>query len=200
MEEVYLRMFREDDYILINKWRHDIDIQRLVSAPYRYVSLEIEKQWVASKMSSNKTDVYLAICVKSEEMQEQMVGYTSINDIDYVNRKAHLGGILIGEKKYHNGVVVYQAGLKMLELAFDHLNLNRLSASCLVEHKTSTIQIQARGFKLEGMYKQAIFKDGMYHDQYIFGILKEDFVKMREEGYYKFNTYMNRIVQLSTNK
>lgn len=200
MKEVYLRMFKEDDYILINKWRQDVDIQRLVSAPYRYVSLEIEKQWVASKMLSNKTDIYLAICVKDEEEQERMVGYTSINDIDYVSRKAHLGGILIGEKKYHNGVVVYQTGLKMLELAFEHLNLNRLSASCLVEHITSVIQIQARGFKLEGTLKQAIFKDGIYHDQNIYGILKEDFMKMKLEGYYNFNTYLNRIAQLNTNK
>lgn len=200
MTKVYLRMFQQEDYLLINKWRQDNDIQSLVSAPFRYVSLEIEKQWVISKMSNNKNDIYLAICVKDKDEQEKMIGYTSINDIDYVNRKAHLGGILIGEKKYHNGVVVYQVGLKMLELAFDHLNLNRLSAACLVEHNTSTIQIQARGFQLEGTYKQSIFKEGKYHDQYTFGILKEDFDKKRIEGFYKFNEYLNRIAQLSIKK
>lgn len=200
MVGIHLRMFKENDYILINKWRHDPEIQHLVSAPYKYVSLEIEKEWVKAKMSNNKSDIYLAICIKENEDTEKMIGYTSINSIDYINRKAELGGILIGEKKYHNGIVVYNVGLKTLELAFDHLNLNRLSAACLTEHFTSKVQILARGFKLEGTYREAIFKDGTYHDQYTFGILKHEFDSLRLEGYYKFNNYLKVITELSKNK
>lgn len=197
MAEVYLRMFNENDYIQLYKWRNDPDIQRLVSGPFKYVSLEMEKEWVKSKMLSNRVDIYLAICVIGKDGNEQMIGYTSINGIDNACKKAELGGILIGEKKYHNGVIVYQVGLKTLELAFDHLGLNRLSNSCLAEHTTSVTQILARGFQLEGTLRKSVFKNGCFHDQYIFSILKEEFDTLRTEGYYNFNNYLNRISQLS---
>ena len=41
---IFLRGFEIEDALLINKWRNDFEIQKLVSTSFKYVSLEIEKE------------------------------------------------------------------------------------------------------------------------------------------------------------
>lgn len=61
MEEnkIFLRGFESEDYILINQWRNDPEIQKLLSGNFRYVPLEMEKEWVRQKMMNNTKEVYL---------------------------------------------------------------------------------------------------------------------------------------------
>ena len=80
--KIFLRGFELEDYILINKWRNDPEIQNLLSGNFRYVSSEIEKEWVKQKMMNNTKELYLAICLA--EGGCEMIGYTSINNIDYI--------------------------------------------------------------------------------------------------------------------
>ena len=53
----------------------------------------MEKEWVRQKMMSNTKEIYLAVCLNDDS--RRMVGYTSVNDIDYVNRSARGGLSLI---------------------------------------------------------------------------------------------------------
>ena len=73
--KIFLRGFELEDYILINKWRNDPEIQNLLSGNFRYVSSEIEKEWVKQKMMNNTKELYLAICLA--EGGCEMIGYTS---------------------------------------------------------------------------------------------------------------------------
>ncbi len=180
--KVFLRGFEPDDYILINKWRNDPDIQKLICASFKYVPLEMEREWVRQKMMNNTKEIYLAICVNDDT--RKLIGYVSINDIDYINRSAHGGGIVIGDKYYRDGEIRHEVGMMVRELAFDHLNLNRFTGACLVEHKVSRIFMEAYGFQLEGIKRQAIYKEGKYHDQLIYSLLREDYYRYLEEGRY----------------
>ena len=75
MDKIFLRGFQIEDHLLINKWRNDSEIQKLVSTSFKYVSLEIEKEWVKQKMMDNRKDIYLAICLNNAS--QQMIGYAS---------------------------------------------------------------------------------------------------------------------------
>lgn len=83
---IYLRGFKEEDTVRINRWRNDPEIQKLVSSSFRYVSEAIEREWVKSKMNSNRTDIYLAICLRETD---EMIGYVSVNNINQIGR-AHV--------------------------------------------------------------------------------------------------------------
>lgn len=193
---VYLRAFQEDDYKIINKWRNDPEIQRLVSSHFRYVSEAIEREWVKQKMMENQKDIYLAICLLKNN---QMIGYTSINNIDYINRSAEGGGILI-DPKYSNGIYRYEAGILTRELVFNHLNLNRIEAKCLVEHKDTAIYMEACGYKIEGILRKVIFKDGKYHDQYIFSLLKEENDRIQQNHESSLLHIAKRIREIKRNR
>ena len=85
---IYLRLFEPSDYELTYLWHSDPYIQKMICAPRRVISKEIEKNWVLSKSTNNIKDIYLAICLKEND---QMIGWYSINNIDFQNRKCHLG-------------------------------------------------------------------------------------------------------------
>ena len=68
MEEnkIFLRGFEPEDYILINQWRNDPEMQKLLSGNFRYVSLEMEREWVRQKMMNNTKEIYLSVCLNDE--------------------------------------------------------------------------------------------------------------------------------------
>ncbi len=189
--KIFLRSFELDDHILINQWRNDPEMQKLVSGNFRYVSLEMEKEWVRQKMMSNTKEIYLAVCLNDDS--RRMVGYTSVNDIDYVNRSARGGGVVIGDKQYRDGEIRHEVGVLIRELVFDHLNMNRFTAACLAEHKTSRIMIEAYGFQLEGIRRQAVYKNGIYHDQLMFSLLREEYYRLMEEGQYTLRAFARQV-------
>lgn len=194
---VFLRGFNPEDYILINKWRNDRDIQSLTGGTFRYVPLEMEKEWVTRKMMDNVRDIYLAICLN--ENPELMVGYTSINNIDYIHRSAHGGGIVVGDKNYRDGIIRFEASCLVREHVFEDMNLHRFSAACLSEHLVSRITIEASGFTLEGTKRDAIYKNGKYHDLLQYSLLKEEYELLKNNNAYSIRNYV-RNVQLLKKK
>ena len=192
---IFLRGFEIEDSLLINKWRNDPKIQKLVSTSFKYVSLEIEREWVKSKMIDNRHDIYLAICLKENG---QMIGYVSVNDINHLNRTAEGGGIVI-DPLHQDGLVRHEVGLLVRELVFDHLNINRYEGKCLAEHITSRIIMEATGYKLEGILRKAIYKDGRYHDQCVYSLLRTDYYNWMERDEYSFIAFAKKVKDLRRN-
>lgn len=182
---IYLRGFTEADTPIINRWRNDRKMQSLVSAPFKYVPEAIERDWVISKMHENRRDIYLAICLKEND---RMVGYLSVNNIDHLNRTAFGGGIVI-DREVQDGIVRHEAGMLIRELVFDHLNINRYEGRCLAEHITSRVLMESCGFKLEGILRDAVYKDGRYHDQCVYSLLRDDYYRMMEAGDYSLASF-----------
>lgn len=195
---VILRPFEIDDHILINKWRNDPDIQRLVCNQYRYVSLEMEKQWVQSKMMHNREDIYLAICLNDET--RKMIGYCSINNIDYQNRSAFGGGIVIGDKEERNSSYVIDAIVQIMYHVFFNLSFHRYSGSCMDSHYESQLMSEMLGLKLEAVKRDAILKFGEYHDIYEYSILDTEFKKLWEEGGYTELAVARRLYKIKKSK
>lgn len=192
--EVFLRAFQLDDHLLINKWRNDPEIQKMTCGNFRYVSLEIEKEWVKQVMMDNTKNIYLAICLNDET--QTMIGYASINNINYINRVAECGGIVIGEKEYRDGEIKFLVSAKLREFVFDHLNMNRYTSNCLSGYKAPELMMLASGYKLEGIERQAIYKNGRYYDRKIFALLREEYYDYLEKGLYSFNEYLKAIRRL----
>lgn len=193
-DKIFFRAFAKEDYLLINKWRNDESIQKMTVGPFRYVSLEMEKEWVCGKMMNNANEIYWAICIKS--LSEKMIGYTSLNNIDYINRSASVGGVVIGESDYRDGDIRHEVGVKTRKYAFDELNLHRLRGTCLAEHKVSRIMMEASGFKLDGVERQAVYKHGEYHDVLVYSLLEQEYRELLKNGAYELRNYARRIKEI----
>lgn len=195
---VYLRAFEPDDYLLINKWRNDVEMQKLTCGPIRYVSTEMEKAWVHDKMMNNRTDIYLAICVNDDT--GKMIGYTSLNDIDYINRSVCGGGIVIGDNDYRDGQALADATYMKLDYVFNELNMNRYYAKCLSEHIMSKSLMESFFFEYEGVERQAVYKCGKYHDVCRYSLLSNNFNEQFLIGNYEPNIIYKRLAKYFASK
>lgn len=188
---VFLRPFKEEDTFLINKWRNDYEVQRLTGGPIKFVSLEMEREWVRKKMLNNTSELYLAICLNEES--HKMVGYLSLNNIDHLNKCAFAGGIVIGDREFRDGVTSIEAMKLLLEYSFFQLNLNRIGASCLTSHYYSPFLLMALGFQKEGLEREAIYKNGKYQDKILFSLLKKEYIfNLKDEN---INTIIRRLIK-----
>lgn len=194
MKSIFFRAFQDGDHILINKWRNDPKIQSLTGGNFRYVSPEMEREWVHSKMISNTRDIYLAVCLN--DGTRRMIGYCSINKIDHINRKAEQGGLVLGEEDLCDGMTWMDTITELIDYEFMHLNMNRVYGTSLVTHKLTRIMCEASFQQIEGIGRQEVYKNGQYHDVYYWGLLREDYLKQKEEGNYEPTKMIKRIVEL----
>lgn len=186
---VYLRPFIISDTEKINKWRNDEEIQRLTCGRFRYVSLEIEKNWVLSKMTNNTSEEYFAICLN--DGSDELIGYFSIRDIDHYNRKCHFAGIVL-DKEFQEGFYMIDANLLAMKYAFIHLGMNRITGRCLEEHKVSRVMLEMMGYKLEGIEKDSIYKYHTYHNVCNYALLYSDYIHMVNNGEYMLSKISKR--------
>lgn len=187
---VYLRLFESEDYEKTYQWHNDFDIQKSTCGPIRFVSKEIEKNWVMSKATYNQTELYLAICVNETD---EMIGWYSITDIDFLNRKCQCSGVVIGDKRYCDGEAFQEAGRLALGYIFNELNMNRVTGSCLREHIMSRAQMEAKYWKMEGVERQAVFKLGEYHDICHYSILRDEYLLHLNNGDYNDRLIIRRV-------
>ena len=174
---VTLRAMEPEDHVLINQWRNDKELQSLSAGTAFSVSLEAEKAWVASKTGFSSNEKYWSVCLQSSK---KMIGYISLNNIDYIHRKADWGGIVIGERGSETNGASFDAAYQMLDFAFSQLNLHRVCGYWRSDHAASIMLGGFLGFKREGRFRDSLYKDGSYHDQIIMAILKEEFLSLKE--------------------
>lgn len=70
-----------------------------------------------------------------------------------------------------------EAAKKIIEFAFNDLNLNRVEAYAATENTASNTVLKKVGFTLEGTKRKALKAKatGIVHDANLYGLLKEDF-------------------------
>jgi [ribosomal protein S5]-alanine N-acetyltransferase len=175
--KVFLRAFEPDDLKLINAWHNDEEINSQTGGSKYFVSSFYDKKWIEDKMLNNRDNVYCAIC---ETESSEMIGYISLNNIDYRNGKADWGGIVLGNKSKRSKGYASFAAFLILKYGFEELGLNKITGYWL-ESNTASIMIgKLFGFKKEGILRKEVFKNGQFQDVTVMSILKEEYQTLKE--------------------
>ena len=111
---------------------------------------------------------------------DQLIGNCSLMQTDWRNRKAVLG-IGIGDKAYWGKGYGSEATALLMEYAFDELNLHRVELEVYDFNERARRAYEKVGFVHEGICREALFRDGAYHDIHIMGLLREDWVRLHNE-------------------
>lgn len=126
-------------------------------------------------MTTSHNHVILAIVDKDSHTH---IGNITLNDIEWVNRRANLG-IMIGDRDFWGKGYGTEATRLMIRYAFDRLNLHKLWLGVNASH-TSAIRLYEKvGFEVEGRSKDGCYRNGTYHDSIIMGITAEKYSKER---------------------
>lgn len=97
-------------------------------------------------------------------------------------------GINMGIPRYHSAEIWYkihpdfwnqgfasEAINCILSFCFTKLNLHRIEAGCATANKASVKVLEKSGFVREGLKRKALPVRGQWLDNYVYGILQEDF-------------------------
>lgn len=174
--DIYLRELERADLPVINRWRNDKNLINFLGAPFRFINIEIDEKWFDAYLSNRSNNIRLAIC---ESVSNKLLGVVHLIQIDWINRSGELG-MQIGDTAHQGIGVGFQALVKIMEHAFNDLNLHRLHIKILDNNERAIRLTKKVGFIEEGRFRQAIFKNGQYIDLICLSILKEylsNFVK-----------------------
>lgn len=161
------------DLDFIHKLKSDDAVYNLTGSTKYYISLERNRKWIEEKMFNNKDQIYLMICnVETDEA----IGYVCATNIDYINRKAEWGGIVLGSDHQVKGYGL-DAGRLLLNHLFGELGMNMVY--CFIkEGNLGSVKLGEKiGFEICGFIQDYIYKNFQYHGVHMMKLLKSDYIE-----------------------
>jgi RimJ/RimL family protein N-acetyltransferase len=170
-KKVRLRPIERDDLPRFVEWFGDPEVRRhlLVYLPF---SLAQEERWFENLLErlERQEDVVLAI----ETADGVHIGNVGLHSINWKDRNTELG-IAIGEKAYWDQGYGVDAIRTLLGLAFREMNLHRVFLRVDADNARGIRCYEKAGFQREGTFREVVFKEGTYRDQYVMSILESEF-------------------------
>ncbi|MFA7347167.1 MAG: GNAT family protein [Desulfurivibrionaceae bacterium] len=172
-KNVILKALSEDDVTNSgwHGWFNDAETTRFMQQRYFPNTMHKQLKHFQDTILGTPNKIQLGILPKGEK---QIVGVTSLDNIDFLNRKADIS-IIIGEKKFLGRGLGTEAIKLLLGHAFGRLNLHKIGLGVLSGHKAAIRSYEKAGFVIEGTLKDEVLLDGQYHDVTRMGILAENF-------------------------
>lgn len=167
-ENIYLRAREMEDIDSFVSWLNDEDIRQylLMTSPINRIR---DREFV-EQLYKDDRNMPLGIVLKEND---QLIGNIALIKISLPNRNASLG-IFIGNKEYWSKGYGTEALNLMVGYAFDTLNLHRIYLTVFEYNKRAMRAYEKAGFKREGIFRDAVYKNGKYQDVYPMAILKSE--------------------------
>ncbi len=198
MNSIFFRALEPEDAILIYEWHNDHTLMKDAVGMARPWSMQDCRNWIESKTGHDPFNYWFAICLNDEN--KTMIGYTGVNNIHYVNSSATCNAIVIGDKKNRDGISWLEANLFIREFVFETLHLNRYYGSFSETQKMTAIANMLFYATIEGKARQAIWSQGEYHDVYNVSLLRDEYMKHKNNGDYTISALIKRFRQLQKKK
>jgi len=170
-ERVRLRAIERGDIPTFVKWFNDPEVRRFLLM-YEPMSEAKEEQWFEEQLQSKD----FIFCIEAQTGDGWvLIGNLGLTNIDWKNRSA-MFGIVLGEKGYWGQGYGTDATRTMLRFAFEELNLHRVALDVYDFNPRALRCYEKAGFRREGTKREALFRDGCYHDVHIMAILQHEFL------------------------
>ena len=168
-----MRAIESDDIPLLARWKNDPEI---VSYFYEYVPIPIrtQEEWF-ERQRLDKSELNLI----AETHNGAPIGTGSLMYIDFRNRTAEMGRVLIGAKPKRNSGLGIEIAVLLCEYAFDQLNLNKVYGDTFATNTRAVRMYASLGFSKEGVLRQHIFSRGKYVDLVQLSLLRDEFQRCR---------------------
>ncbi len=156
-------------------WRTQEDVTKFMNTDIEK-DMDKQREWF-QRISNSETDAYWII-----EIKEKPVGVISLNNIDYVNKRTSWG-FYIGEEKYrlYGGIIPPY----FYNYIFSKLEFHKITAEVMEgNHNVMKLNIM-HGYRMVGVYKDHILKNGSYFDLNLLELQKDDWLKLN-----KFQKYV----------
>ena len=134
----------------------------------RPVSEQEQEQWFTRISNSRSNYRFIA---RNKETSD-LVGVFRLDKLDHVNQSAQIG--LDVHPTFQNkgyGTEIYGIFFKLL---FNDWNLHKLTLETLASNDRARRLYAKLGMSIEGTLRQAVYRNGIYEDLFIYGVLRSE--------------------------
>ena len=179
-KRLILRKLYKKDWKDLVESRNNINIVKwLLYRPYPFTKKHAIDFIENSIKSWNRKPILSYIFAIEHKKQKKVIGvvilYLRNNDLGKGTTVSWIN------PKYQRKGYITEAKISLHNFAFNELKLRRIDSSTFIENIISKNALKKLGFKKEGIKrKSAVSKvDGKVHDEVIYGLLKEDWDKIK---------------------
>ena len=166
-KELSIRPLERADLTWLQDLRNNEDTWMFLT-DIRMVSMDQEIQWF-EHLQQDQTRKYFTII---ENATNNPVGVVRFTSIDWINRSICIGADIL--KNYRGRGFGRTITELQLEYCFNFLNLNRVWL-LVADFNTKAHHIyESVGFKEEGRLREALYREGKYHDYICMSIIGKD--------------------------
>lgn len=180
-KKVTLRPVEEEHLPLLLEWTNDPEISRLVGGWSFPISRKAQSDWYTRSLNNATTQRWIV------EVDGEPIGLTGLWEIDWHNRTA-LTALKLGSSSVRGKGYGTDAIFTVMEYAFHQVGLNKLWGEILMYNLASyRAYIKNCGWTVEGINREHVFRDGIFHDQLRVSILRREYEKLARASDYKPN-------------
>lgn len=103
----------------------------------------------------------------------KLIGDIGISKIDLKNNHAEIG-MTIGDKNFWGKGYGTDLVKTILKFCFKELNLNKVYLDVWEENERAIGCYLKCGFKKDGVLREHVFRDGVYHNKWVMSVLKRE--------------------------
>lgn len=165
------------DHQFLVELHNDPDVLKNITNPSPITFEEHMNWWMKIKDNPNEKRFIYRYGVLTGEAKgfSIPIGFTKFYSIDRNNHSCILGADLA---KSHRGKGYAKTmWIEMLKYAFDTLNMHRVSLTTAEYNHIAQKVYQKLGFKIEGTFRESLYRDGKYHDQICMYMTNEMWLK-----------------------
>lgn len=167
-KRIILSPLIESDIAHFVAWANDREIGRFNRSSFPKMECEI-RSWYKNLPYNKPGETELMIVRK-----DKVIGHISLSGIHSCDRTGDISFCIADPNDRRKGYCTEALRL-MLEYAFDTLNVHKVCATVFAFNDASLRVLEKCGFAKEGVLRQQRFCDGTYHDEILFGLLREDY-------------------------
>lgn len=163
-----------------SRWYRNSEYYRLLDSDFSLMrSSKKIKEYVEEDMEKElSNECFFEIRTLDKD---QLIGFVGLNDIQWNHGDCWVG-IGIGEKEYWGKGYGTDAMRIALRYVFNELNLHRVSLGVFEYNRRAIRSYEKSGFKMEGIERSVVHRDGSRGDIYYMGILREEWDALNRNG------------------
>lgn len=166
---------RKQDMLVIKQWRNE---QMAVLRQANVLADEDQLQYYANIVEPSFSDSKTRIMLFSYFLNDELIGYGGLTNIDWVNQRAEISYLVdterCSEANQDQYIQDFSSFLGLMQrVAFGELGIHRLYTETFDIRPLHIAALQNNGFLLEGRMKDHVLMDGRYVDSIIHGCIKE---------------------------
>jgi RimJ/RimL family protein N-acetyltransferase len=164
-----IRSYEYSDQDALVKYANNNNVSRMLrdQFPFPYTKTDAETWLIHACNQEIETSFVIA-------NNKELIGAISINLQEDVNRFSAEIGYWIAEPFWGKGISTKALNV-LTKYAFENFSLCRIFANVFEGNDPSEKVLLKAGYKKEATLKKAVFKEGIFLDQYIYAILAEEF-------------------------